>query len=106
MTVFVDTSAFYSVLDRDDEHHEAAAAHDCADRGQCLVVDWRIHQAGRDTATRGSTQLHGLELSTFGTTTADIKNQLLEWGVADTKIGIDKLDFYGFTALQQQKLPA
>ena len=30
---------------------------------------------------------------------ADIKNQLLEWGVAETKIGIDKLDFYGFYRL-------
>ncbi|NCF67943.1 MAG: hypothetical protein GWP61_18410, partial [Chloroflexi bacterium] len=35
---------------------------------------------------------------------ADIKLQLQEWGFAETKIGVDKLDFYGFTALQQQQL--
>ncbi len=35
---------------------------------------------------------------------ADIKNQLQEWGVVRAKVGVDKLDFYGFTALQQQQL--
>lgn len=35
---------------------------------------------------------------------ADIHYQLKAWGVADAKVGVDKLDFYGFTALQQTGL--
>ena len=35
---------------------------------------------------------------------AEIKHVLQEWGVADSKIGVDILDFYGFTALQAQGL--
>lgn len=34
----------------------------------------------------------------------EIKSVLHEWGVASAKVGIDKLDFYGFNALQQQGL--
>ena len=35
---------------------------------------------------------------------AEIKDVLKGWGAADSKIGIDCLDFYGFTALQKQGL--
>ncbi|HEX6387589.1 MAG TPA: Xaa-Pro peptidase family protein [Anaerolineae bacterium] len=35
---------------------------------------------------------------------AEIKSVLQEWGVAGARVGIDKLDFYGFNALQQQAL--
>ncbi len=31
----------------------------------------------------------------------EIKDVLQEWGVADAKVGIDKLDFFGFSALQR-----
>ncbi|MGH2524707.1 MAG: M24 family metallopeptidase, partial [Anaerolineales bacterium] len=32
---------------------------------------------------------------------AEIKGVLKEWGVADAKVGIDRLDYHGFNALQQ-----
>lgn len=35
---------------------------------------------------------------------AEIKDVLKSWGVADAKVGMDSLDFYGFTALQKQGL--
>ena len=35
---------------------------------------------------------------------AEIKDVLQEWGVADARLGIDVLDYYGFCALQQQGL--
>ncbi len=35
---------------------------------------------------------------------AEIKDVLQSWGVADAKVGIDYLDYYGFTALQRQGL--
>lgn len=35
---------------------------------------------------------------------AEIKDVLRQWGVADAKLGVDKLDYFGFTALQQQGL--
>lgn len=35
---------------------------------------------------------------------AEIKDVLKGWGVADSKVGIDCLDFYGFTGLQKQGL--
>jgi Xaa-Pro aminopeptidase len=34
----------------------------------------------------------------------EIKGVLKDWGVADEKIGVDRLDFHGFTALQDQGL--
>ncbi len=35
---------------------------------------------------------------------AEIKDVLKGWGVADARIGVDCLDYYGFTALQKQGL--
>jgi len=35
---------------------------------------------------------------------AEIKDVLKSWGVADSAVGVDVLDFYGFTALQKQNL--
>ena len=35
---------------------------------------------------------------------AEIKEVLKSWGVANAKVGIDTLDYYGFTALQKQGL--
>ena len=35
---------------------------------------------------------------------AELRAVLQEWGVADARLGIDKLDFHGFNALQQQGL--
>lgn len=35
---------------------------------------------------------------------AEIKDVLRGWGVADARIGVDCLDYYGFTALQKQGL--
>lgn len=32
---------------------------------------------------------------------AEIKDVLTEWGLADARVGIDSLDYYGFTALQR-----
>lgn len=34
----------------------------------------------------------------------EIKDVLQEWGLADSRLGIDCLDYYGFTALQKQGL--
>lgn len=42
------------------------------------------------------------ERSTEGV--AEIKDVLRGWGVANARLGIDSLDFHGFTALQQQGL--
>ncbi len=35
---------------------------------------------------------------------AEIKDLLTSWGVADSKTALDRLDYYGFTALQKQGL--
>ncbi|OPZ46054.1 MAG: hypothetical protein BWY94_00921 [Actinobacteria bacterium ADurb.BinA094] len=62
------------------DHDHAAGADDGAGRGQRLVVDRRVEQAGRHAAAGGAAELDGLELAAVLDAAADVEDDLAQGG--------------------------